>query len=89
LKISSSVLPPFRPERDSSAGSLVDEHDLLPADAEGFRAFVAAKGRKIGMHPGADVNVEPWIAVFGAENNMDDDLTLIVAWVGIVAKISV
>ena len=45
------------------------------ANAEGFRAFVAAKGRKIGMHPSADVNVEQWIAVFGAENNMDDDLT--------------
>ena len=43
------------------------------ADTEGFRARVAANGRKIGVHSGPDVGVQPRVAVFCAEYNMNDD----------------
>jgi hypothetical protein len=43
------------------------------ADAEGFRARVAADGRRIGVHSGPDVGVQPWVAVFCAEDNVNDD----------------
>jgi hypothetical protein len=45
------------------------------ADTEGFRARIPADGRKIGMHPGPDVGVQQWIAVFCAEDNVNDNLT--------------
>ena len=43
------------------------------ADPEGFRARVAADGRKIGMHSRPDVGVQPWVAVFCAEDCVNDD----------------
>jgi len=43
------------------------------ADAEGFRVRVAADGRKIGVHSGPDVGVQPWVAVFCAEDDVNDD----------------
>jgi hypothetical protein len=44
------------------------------ANAEGFRLCVAADGRQAGVHSRPGVAVQPWIAVSGAENNMNDDL---------------
>jgi len=43
------------------------------ADAKDFRARVAADGRKIGVHSGPDIGVQPWVAVFCAENDVNDD----------------
>ena len=44
------------------------------AGAEGFRARVAADGRKIGVHSGPDVGAQAWMAVFCAEDDVNDDL---------------
>ena len=34
------------------------------ADAERFRARVAADARKISVHSGTNVGVQPWVLVF-------------------------
>ena len=44
------------------------------AGAKDFCARAAEDGRKIGVHSRPDVCVQPWVAVFCAEDDVNDDL---------------
>ena len=44
------------------------------ADTQRFCVQVAADRRNVGVHPRPNVAVQPRLAIFGAEDNMNDDL---------------
>jgi hypothetical protein len=56
------------------------------ADAEGFRVRVPADGREIGVHSWPDVGVQPWVAVFRAEYDVNDDLAKRLRHEGTIAE---
>jgi hypothetical protein len=45
------------------------------ADKERLRVQVTANRSNVGVHARSNIAVEPWFAVLGAENDVNDDLT--------------
>jgi hypothetical protein len=44
------------------------------ADAKNVRASLPANSRHVGVHPGPNCGVQPWVALFCAEDDVDNDL---------------
>ena len=44
-------------------------------DAVGFALIIPTDGRQIGVHTRSDFGIEPRAALFGAKDNVQDDLT--------------
>ena len=56
------------------------------ADTRRFCVQVAADRRNVGVHPRPNVAVQPRLAIFGAEDNMNDDLAKRLRHCGIIAE---
>ena len=56
------------------------------ADTQRFCVQVAADRRNVGVHPRPNVAVQPRLAIFSAEDNMNDDLAKRLRHCGIIAE---
>ena len=56
------------------------------ADTQRFCVQVAADRRNVGVHPRPNVAVQPRFTIFGAEDNMNDDLAKRLRHCGIIAE---
>ena len=56
------------------------------ADAQRVSVQVAADRRDVGVHARTNVAIEPWFAIFGAEDNVNDDLAERLRHCGIIAE---
>ena len=56
------------------------------ADTQRFCVQVAADRRNVGVHPRPNVAVQPRFTIFGAEDNMNDDLAKRLRHSGIIAE---
>jgi hypothetical protein len=56
------------------------------ADTQRFSVQVAADRRKLGVHAWPNVAIEPCFAIFGAKDNVNDDLAKRLRHCGIIAE---
>ena len=60
--------------------------EMISNTTQRFCVQVAADRRNVGVHPRPNVAVQPRLAIFGAEDNMNDDLAKRLRHCGIIAE---
>src|ERR1700680_3013563 len=83
---SSSAFRPSQLEREFGVSGDNMEMISNTTDTQRFCVQVAADRGNVGVHARTNVAVQPWFAILGAEDNVNDDLAKRLRHCGIMSK---